>query len=454
MEMMLAFGFASTMLCFGMFLRAKISIFRNMLMPASVIAGILGFVFMNMPIGEGLRASIDTGIYTTIVNQLFIVSFISIGLTNSYQKKEDGIKNVMKGAVALGIIWCLLYALTPLIGVGTIAVLGSKSGMDLIYGMLVQFAFCQGPGQSVAYGAIFEQYGWENASMVAVTFASIGFIAAFLIGVPAAKLGMKRGLAKHCGKLGEQILKGYFRKEEQTEYMVKDTTCNSNIETLSFHFAIIGVCYLLAALIGKAFSYLPGFLGTSMSAMMFMNGMYAAYIVKFVMKKLHLDFLQENVLQNKITGWTADYLVVCSFMAISVSIIKEWLPMILIISVFITLVTFFVCFYFGQRIGGENDFERTLGLYGTCTGTVPSGVAIVRIVDPNFHTTTGIELGASNLVMMASTPVYLLVLALASGTIRMEIAIYGLIGCVVLYLIILKVTKCWGKITFHWRDKT
>lgn len=85
-------------------------------------------------------------------------------------------------------------------------------------------------------------------------------------------------------------------------------------------------------------------------------------------------------------------------------------------SAVITIVTFVVCFYFGQRFGGANDFERTLGLFGTCTGTVPSGVALVRIVDPDFRTTTSVELGACNLVMIASTPVYIIILALVSGS--------------------------------------
>ena len=317
--------------------------------------------------------------------------------------------------------------------------------------MLIQFAFCQGPGQSAAYGAIFEQYGWSNASVVAIAFSALGFIAAFLVGIPAAKLGIKKGIAKNCGKMDAKILKGYLSKEEQKEYMVKDTTCNSNIETLAFHFALIGVCYVLAVGVAKVLSYIPGFLGTSMSSMMFMNGMYAAYIVKWIMKKLHLDFLQENTLQSKITGWTADYLVVCAFMAVSLSIIKDWIGVIFFVAIVITVVTFIVCFYFGQRFGGSNDFERTLGLFGTCTGTVPSGIALVRIVDPNFHTATSVELGACNLVMLASTPVYIIILALASGSLTLLPAMLGLGSCVVLCLILLKVAKVWGEKTFEWK---
>lgn len=389
--------------------------------------------------------------FTTIVNNMFTVSFISISLTSSPKGEGNSAKNMMKGAVGLGIVWCLLYALTPMIAVGVIALIGKSVGMDSIYGMLIQFAFCQGPGQSASYGALFEQFGWANASTVAIAFSAIGFVVAFLVGIPTAKAGIKRGIAKNCGRIDETILKGYLTKEEQTDVMVKDTTCNSNIETLTFHFAVIGVCYILAVIIANVLSHIPGFLGTSMSGMMFMNGMYAAYIVKWIMKKLHIDYLLENTLQSKITGWTADYLVVCAFMAVSVDVISKWIVPILVVSVVITVVTLVVCLYFGRRFGGANDFERTLGLYGTCTGTVPSGIALVRIVDPNFKTSTAVELGVCNLVMMASTPIYIIILALASGTMSMLPAIGGLAVCCVAYLVILKLTKTWGKPTYSWK---
>ena len=146
--------------------------------------------------------------YTNIVNHLFTISFISISLTSTPKSENDGAKNVLKGALGLGLVWCLLYALTPIIATALIAALGKNIYMDAVYGMLIQFAFCQGPGQSAAYGAIFEQYGWDNASTVAIAFSSIGFIVAFLVGIPAAKLGIRRGIAKNCGKLDSAILKG------------------------------------------------------------------------------------------------------------------------------------------------------------------------------------------------------------------------------------------------------
>ena len=449
---LMAFGLAGIALCIGTFLRAKVPFLKNMLVPASVIAGLLGLCVMNVTSALGWNLGTDGNMYTDIVNHLFTISFISISLTGSNQQGQKGsaAKGILKGATGMGLVWCLLYALTPLLGMLFIGAVGGAFGMDAIYGSMIPFAFAQGPGQAASYGALYESYGWENAAMVGVTFAAIGFIVAFLVGIPAAKVGISRGIAKNGGKLDEITLRGYMRPEEQTGQMNKDTTCNSNIETLSFHFAVIGVCYVLAVVIAWLVSKLP-VLGNALSGMMFMNGMIAAYIVKFVMKKLKIDYLLNDTMQSKITGWTADYLVVCAFMAVSFAVIKAWLVPILLEALIVTAVTAGICFYFGRRLGGENDFERVLGLYGTATGTVPTGIALIRIVDPNFKTNTAVELGLTNLIMMASTPVVIVMMLFAEGQISYPVTLGVLAGCCVLYLVLLKVTKCWNKPSFNWK---
>lgn len=445
---LIAFGIASIMLCLGTLLRAKVGFLRNMLVPSSVIAGILGLIFMNVAAAIGVKIGTDFDMFTEIVNHLFTISFISIALTGTGNKDKGSAKTIAKGALGMGTVWCLLYALTPLLGMLIIGGIGKVFNMDAIYGSLIPFAFAQGPGQAASYGAIFEGYGIENAAMVAVTFAAIGFVVAFLVGVPAAKMGVSRGIAKNCGEIDKTILKGYLKKEEQTSVMVKDTTCNSNIETLTFHFAVIGLCYIGAIGIAKLFALMPGFLGSSFSGMMFICGMISAYIVKAIMKKLKIDFLLEDTLQTKITGWTADYLVVCAFMAVGFSVLGQWVVPIIIEGVIITLITVIVCFYFGKRLGASHDFERTLGLYGSATGTVPSGIALIRIIDPDFKTTTAVELGMMNITMFLSTPVVIVLMALASGTISVPVTMAILAGCVILYLVVLKVTKCWNKPTY------
>jgi len=368
---LMAFGLSSIALCLGTYLRGNVPFLKKNLVPASVIAGVLGMIFMNIIYALGLNVGTDGNMYTDITNHLFTISFISISLTSSNNDSSSNTgKQALLGATGMGLVWCFLYALTPLLGMLFISVIGGSFDMAPIYGTLIPFAFAQGPGQAASYGALYESYGWDNAAMVGVTFAAIGFIVAFLVGIPAAKFGISKGIAKNCSRLDEVTLRGFMKPEEQTSTTSRDTTCNSNIETLTFHFAVIGLCYVLAVIISAIFSKLP-ILGTSLSGMMFMNGMIAAYLVKFVMKKLKIEYLLDNTLQSKITGWTADYLVVCAFMAVSFSVIQAWLIPILAEALIMTVVTAVTCFYFGKRFGGSNDFERTLGLYGTATGTVP-----------------------------------------------------------------------------------
>ena len=135
-------------------------------------------------------------------------------------------------------------------------------------------------------------------------------------------------------------------------------------------------------------------------------------------------------------------------MAVEVSIIGKWLVPILIACAVTAIVTYIVCIYFGKRFGGSNDFERTLGLWGTATGTIPSGMALVRIVDPNFDTPTAAELGIMNFPMMFSSYTMLAILAYLEGGMTLNFVSLSQLIPVVICLVLLRVMKLWGKPTF------
>ncbi|WP_231495783.1 sodium/glutamate symporter [Paucisalibacillus sp. EB02] len=455
MEFMIAFGIASIMLGIAMIIRTKVRFIRNMLVPASVIAGVIGLIVMN----TGLITSTSLDIFVQIVNHLFVIVFISIGLTSSSKHKSSSNstgKNIAKGSLGMGFLWNLLYALTPAVGAIIILLVGGFFGMDPLYGLLIPFAFTQGPGQASTFGTIFEQqYGIADAATVGITFAAIGFLICFLVGVPLAKLGVKRGLAKELGKNKVEgfIERGFYAKNEEKPELGKETMFSGNMDTMTFHFAIIGICYVLAIGMSQIFALIPG-IGATISSMLFIYGMLAAYLVKFIMKKLKIDYMLDNTFQSKITGWATDFLVVGSFMAVKFSIIQQWLVPIITVSLVITLITVIVSLYFGKRLGGENDFERTLGFFGTATGTVPSGMALVRIVDPSLRTTTAIELGMMNVPMMASYVTLMTIFAMAAGTLSFVSGILLLLAPIPVYLIILKVFRVWGKKTYDFKDNT
>ncbi len=448
-----AFGLASSMLCIGVLFRSKLKLFQSILIPASVAGGILGFIIMNFVFENVSVIDINSLKYNDIIDVFFTFSFISIGLTKSRKESNDDTvahpKNSMaKGIVGMALIWCILYAATPVIGSVIIALTGKPFNVNAVYGMLIPFAFCQGPGQATTYGRLFENvYGYENAEMIALTFAVIGFFVAFLIGIPFAKYGIEKGLTNSKEKISKTMQKGYFPQNERFEIIGRVTTCSSSIDTLTFHFAIMGVCYLLESAVSWLMSFIPG-IGSTFSAMNFFWGLIVASFFRKTMEKCKIDHLIDDNLQTKITNWLTDYLVVCSFMAVRLRMIGKYLLPILIVSVICTAVTIFVTLYFSARLGSDHDFERFLGIYGTCTGTVPCGIALLRIADPQLRTGTDMELGMMNIGMTLSTPIVIFIMMTGLNKMSLVVSCVCMLIVMFIYCILLKSLHILHKPTF------
>ena len=407
MSALIAFSWIGIMLLVGMILRAKIPFLANILMPASVIGGVIGFILMNIP-AFVTATGVDAGMCNTIVGFFFTLSFISIGLTAT--PKEEGRssgetgKQMLKGSLGMGLLWGALYCFTPIVGFLCIALLGAPFGMDAGYGALIQFAFCQGPGQAATFGSMLEGAGaLPGASQVAITYGVIGFLFAFLVGVPLAKIRLKKGLAAHPEKLSNSVMKGIYPPAEQTENCGKITTYNGNIDVLAFHMALVGLTFVLTIYVQKLIMMIPVSMVQTIGGMTFFVGLFVAYIVKWALVKLNVKQYHDDILQARITGCTTDFLIVGAFMAVQMSVIGKWLIPIIAMCVIVGIFTLAFALFFGARLGGNCDFERTLGLWGCLTGTCPSGVALIRIVDPNLRTTAATEMGAMNAAMIPGT---------------------------------------------------
>ena len=450
MPALFALSVIGVLCCVGMILRRWVPFLRNNLVPATVIAGFLGTIVMNAGLPR-LLEGVDAELLAGITTQLFTLAFISIGLTQT--PRAGGPRGargsgLLRGSWSMGLTWTLLFSLQALLGFLVVFLAGSRFGMDPMYGLLAAFAFAQGPGQAATFGAIFEQQGWEGAVPVALAFAAVGFAASFLMGVPLAKWGMRLGLGKHSVPLSDSVRRGYYPREEQRESMGRVTTFPGNFETLGFHFALMGIAYLGAHGISWCFAFLPGFLGTTMSGLMFFNGLLAALAVRWALNRVGLGHLLDSQLQAKITGFTSDYLVVASFMAVQLAVVVDWLVPILLACAVLTLATLVICYLIGQRYGSDHDFERTMGLYGTATGTTPTGLTLVRIIDPRLKTATMAEMGLMNLPEMLYIPAMLTIAAGFAGTLAAW-PVAGILAALTLaYFVLMLVTRSIGPRTF------
>ena len=458
MAVMTSVAWMGVMLIAAMVLRAKIKCIGRAMIPACVIAGVIGFIFMNTC---GLSGTTNAE-YNLVSGQMYTFLFINMGLNlaaHRESKKKQKIKSLRdlrarmgdsmaSGIFGMGSFWALAYSFQAILGFGVLLLIGGFFDMDPTYGLLLPFSFAQGPGQAIAYGAEMEISGWNDAIQVGITFASAGFLCAYIFGVPFAKRGMKKGIACSKVQLSDDIARGFFEPENQDSYG-KLTTYSGAIDTLTFHVALVGVCWILGQQVGKLWGLIPGYFGQLFSGLLFFNGMLVAYVLRYILGKLGLTKYLDRGTQNRMTGIATDLMVTGAFMAIDMSIVGKWIVPILVCCVLCALVTWAAIRYFGARFGGQNDFERTLGEWGTATGTNATGISLVRIVDPENETTTVAELGPANIVNVpASYFVMPAILTFAAGELSTGGLMFCLFGLMIGYLIFMAVIGCWGKKTF------
>lgn len=458
MAVMSAVAWAGIFLLIGVFLRAKVPFLRNNLVPASVIGGILGMIVMN----TGFITDCTTKEFASITGILFNFTFANMGVTMAAKRiKEKKIKGVKfrerisnsfwSGSLGMGWLWAVPYAFTGIFGFYLLKLIGGKFGMPAIHGLQIPFAFAQGPGQSVTYATMMEANGVTNAIQVGITFASIGFLIAFAIGVPWAKKGIKKGLAAYAGELDHATKKGLFEKEEQKSYG-KVTVHPGNLDVLTLHIALVGVAWILGLYLGKAWSFVPGYVGALFSNFLFLNSMMCGYVVRFIIEKLGYAKYFDRETQLRLSGFCTDGMVTSAFMGISIVVIGKWIIPILAVVAVTTIFTYIIARYFGERFGGKYGFERTLAVWGSMTGTVPSGMALVRILDPNHKTTVMEEMGPQNVVNVPVCYVVMpAIIAFSAGEISEQSLIFTLIGIGVAFLVAMLIFGVWGKKTYDYR---
>ena len=409
----MAFGAMSILLLIGVLLRAKIKVLQNLMIPASLIAGVLGFILVNagwlkFPY-EGQWVALTSRDFVPFAFHAFTLSFISLCLTRAEESNQQ--KSAFKGGMWLALIWTASLTVQGVVGVGTVYAynLVTSGDIHLHLGYLVTHGFTQGPGQGMAIGGIWADQGVPDAVTMGLIWASFGFLAAYVVGVPAARNFVKKGEnTNKRARIDEEFSSGLLKKDTVL-YAGRETTHSANIDTLAYHLAIIGAVYVVTyfeiTLLGK---YIPSPLFNI--NFFFFHGVLWAMLFRSLMKKIGIGHLTDPGIQKRITSLSVDYLLAASLMAISFGILTKYIGIIIAVTITVTTVTFFMIRFFQRRLP-ELGPERALTSFGCCTGSAASGLVLLRILDPDFSTSVGMELAVFNVAIGFTTiPIMLIMM--------------------------------------------
>ena len=381
-EYIIHLGIISLFLLVGALLRTRVGFLQKFLIPSSIIAGALMLIFYNY---IAPRLNLTADFLGDLVYHLLNISFIATMLRTSDKSRDK-----RKGVLAEGTV-----SIVAQYGLQCFLALTKTIMPDLFpaIALTLPLGFELGPGQAYSMSLPWESMGFEGATSVGLCMAAIGFLVGSVGGVILINIGLKKGWVDKsiADKIKGSAGTGFLARGKNGEAAYSKTESES-IDSLTYHIALILFCYLLSwgllTLLGivlSPFGALADELMNSLWGVNFIFSVFVASLVKMIMGKLDISYTIDNGTMNRINGLAVDLTVASSLGAISiVAIAHYWLP-ILLLSILGIFITCFILPWYCSRLFKDYQFFRMLLLFGTATGTLPTGLALLRVVDPEFE---------------------------------------------------------------------
>lgn len=395
----LSFAFLAALLVLGTIIRANVRLAQINLVPASLIGGTLGFGLIALDLLTFKAAD-----FTAFAFHFFTLSFMSLVLT-SRAKPVSGQQSVALGGLWLSLIWVICLVLQALVGLAAISAYNTIASEPLsgFLGLIATHGFTQGPGQALALGDLWAtEYNIEHAVDFGLIYASLGFVAAFVVGVPIARWMLKNNL--HSGTVGalDQDFERGLYAGHAAPTSGKLITHSANVDSFAFHIGLLGCAYLAT---DQYLTFVHPFVaGTHFENifsynLFFFHGLIICAGLRALLDRLNLGQFVDDDTQKRITGSSVDLMVTASLLSINFALLTEFWQPILLVAILVTLVTAALCFTAGLRLKTLGA-ERGLTIFGCCCGSTGSGILLLRILDPNLASSVAKELAFFNIAIL------------------------------------------------------
>ncbi len=394
MTIVLPFCMICLLLALGKMLRVKVRLFQNLYIPASVLAGILGLILiqvLSLPQVFGDSISMYTAGWKKmpgfLINIVFAVIFLGAKVpTVKTAWHKAGPQLVYGQIVAFG-----QYA----VGIGlALFVLGNFFDIPVAFGGLIPVGFEGGHGTAAGLSATFVKEGWPEGGDLALASATFGIVSAVVVGMVLVNWAVRKGYVtsvKTIDEMSEFERAGLYVESNQPP-AGHQTVANYSIDSLAFHIAVIGVAILIGLIIQQTLAYIEPFvpgmgkMEIMRSFPLFPLAMISGLIVQLLFDKAKKSYLLDHGMMQRIGGTALDFLVTAAISTIAISSLKSnFIPFLIIVAGGILWNVFCVMFL-AKRLLPNYWFERSIAEMGQSMGVTATGVLLLRAVDPENQT--------------------------------------------------------------------
>lgn len=407
-DVFLDFTRMSALLLAATVLRAWSPWLQKGLVPNNLTAGVLGLLLGANGLGLLDLTSDRLG---AMIYHLLALLFIAYGLRSP--KKRLG-----RSSLAFGMIYILTYLIQGILGAALAFALIHTFLPDLFpgIGVMLPLAFGMNPGIAYTIGKSWEPYGFTDGGIVGLSFAALGFVTAYSVGLYFTKryaLGRLGG--GESGSESEAPPASGLLQAPDASQAGASTTSPEVIESWSLHLALIGVCYGLLILLIQGLEWVLVTVGAAQEvstlwSFHFVLAPVVAFVVRAVVDRLGLGRMVDDPTMTRTGNVMVDFMIVASVAAISFQVVLDYLVPLLLLSAVVAVATWWFIRKAVDQAFREFKEERLITIFGNLTGTLQSGLVLLRVLDPHMKTPASYNLVyGSGLALALGFPLLVLI---------------------------------------------
>ena len=380
-------------------LRTKVPFVRRLLIPSSVLGGLILLAIAGI-----WRIFSDEPLFDRVLMEELTyhglgLGFAAMTLKNTEKKRYS---NGLTDSLNSGLTVVGTYLIQSIIGLFitlTLSyVLFSENVKTYALGILTSLGYGQGPGQAYNWGNNYEvTYGFTHGSSFGLTLAALGFISASIGGIIYLNILRRKGRLKGVAeeRSAEPKLEDFTGKNEVPH--------SESLDKMTIQVALVFIAYFIAYAFMSAINAIidAGWLGNFgyntlrplLWGFNFLFAMLAAMLVKAALRFLRRKNIMKreytnDFLQNRLSGFFFDIMVVASIAAIDLSAFAypEFVIPLALCAAAALVITFIYDNIICRKLFPDYRDEAFLSLFGMLTGTASTGIILLREKDPNFET--------------------------------------------------------------------
>ena len=393
MPFILALGGLSVLMALGFALRLAVPALGRLLLPAALLAGFLGLAAgphgLDVVPREVMAAWAAWP--AVLINVVFGALFLGApvpSLTAVARTAGPLVRFSFVNAVGQYVVGLLL----------TWLVLAPFFGTPALFACLIEVGFSGGHGTASAMASVFADLGFPAGAALAQMAATVGLVTGVIGGVILIQWGARRGHAS-------QVAAGDAALPQDVSGLVPPgarrsiatgTVSAVAIEPLTLHTVVIALAILLGWALQTGLRALhPAFNGFPLFPLAMIGGM----AIQVVAERAGIAAWFDRATFQRLTGLALDLLVAAAVASMRLDLfVQHVVPFTLLMVVAIVwCVGSFL--WIAPRMLPRDWFEQGLVVYGTQTGVAAVGLMLLRIADPQNHTTAAQAFAARSIVI-------------------------------------------------------